>query len=391
MSTRATDTYELKLTPLSPIHIGTGREYFPQEYCLVSDPDRVLIVDLNSLIQKYPDIAEQSFAAGRREPLWKTPAGNLVRQDKSLVLYSDKTDRHTAGDIKTYAERGNAATIREFTKTANSQPYIPGSSVKGAVRTAIAYALLSSSAEMFTRFKRAVVLTDNGRVRQGDKEAVEHAVFGDSGDAHEDIMRVWSFSDSSSLACDRTLTVVKGKRLSSTGPLGYENYYEVLTETSGPLLLRSAFDRALAASGAWTSKTLSGLPKTMKDVFSCLNQFADDIIAYELTYFDRHPAKPQEVVNFYQTLKQRREHGEVLLCLGKGTGWHRKTIGQLLRKDRSSIFRDVVSAYSLGKGQRRFTDFPTSREMAVRARMPGVFGWARIEQMSSKQPDGRTR
>ncbi|MEO0082541.1 MAG: type III-A CRISPR-associated RAMP protein Csm5 [candidate division WOR-3 bacterium] len=383
MDAKTQATYYLKLTPLSPIHIGSGREYFPQEYIPQENPDRILIVDLDQLIQKYPRIADQSFLAEQRTPLWETRAGELVLRDASLVLNSDKTDRHTLQDIKASAKRENVSTIWEFTKTAYSRPYIPGSSVKGAVRTAIAYYLLATSPETFSRLKQ-VIVARNPRIEPGDGSAVEQLVFTDGNGAHDDLMRLWSFSDSSPLDCHKTLTVVQGRRLSSTQPLGFRNWYEALTETSGSLRLCATYDSALASCGAWRPVRPACFPKTIGDIFTCLNRFADDIIAHELAYFRNHPAKPQETVDFYQNLKERRQRGEVLLCLGKGTGWHKKTIGQLLRQDRSSIFKDVVVAYRLGKGRRRFTDFPVSREMAIRNRRPGVFGWAQMSMESRK-------
>jgi CRISPR-associated protein Csm5 len=378
MSAKIADAYTLKLTPFSPIHVGSGREYFPQEYCPVRDPDRVHIINLDQLIRQHPEVTEQ-LTARERVPLWATDAVRYVREP-ALVRNRDKVDRHTAQDIKDAAELGNAATIWEFAKDDLSRPFLPGSTMKGAVRTAIAYRLLMDSPLALTNVKNAIVKsTSRGQAAPGDKEAVERLVFKTEGDAHDDLMRLWSFRDSPPLDCDKSLTVVAGKRLSSMEPLGYLNQYEVLTDKSGTLDIDVSFDCALAESGHWKLETLASFPETIADVCTCLNRFADDIIEHELDYFRNHPVNPLDVVTFYEGLQERRRRGEVLLCLGKGTGWHKKTIGLLLHKDPSTAFRDVVAAYNLGRGQRRFTGFPTSREMVVRNGKPAVFGWAQIE------------
>ncbi|OPX21490.1 MAG: type III-A CRISPR-associated RAMP protein Csm5 [Planctomycetales bacterium 4484_123] len=137
-------TYHLTLTMLSPVHVGTGQELFPDDYVVrASGEDNFtfhaidvgrLLADLDhrqrgqfnqaadaasiTMVRKF--IAEHADPA--RHALWSAPTVKDL-----FDLHRRSLDRP---DLN--------FSVRPMTRTGlKSRPYIPGSSIKGAIRTAV--------------------------------------------------------------------------------------------------------------------------------------------------------------------------------------------------------------------------------------------------------------
>ena len=146
-------TYRLALTPLSPIHIGCGEDFEPTNYVIEQDaaygnvlygfdPSRAVLNDLQK--SKLMDAANKaSLQAIQR--FFKDNAKDFKPHADVLISVS-------SGVAQTYEQRvGRAANIeasgnsifnqlfieRTSYTGQSRQPYIPGSSFKGAIRTAI--------------------------------------------------------------------------------------------------------------------------------------------------------------------------------------------------------------------------------------------------------------
>ena len=141
-------TYRLALTPLSPIHIGCGEDFEPTNYVIDEgvlygfDPSRAVLNDLQK--SKLTDAANRaSLLAIQR--FFRDNAQVFKAQADVLMPVS-------AGVAKAYAEnfgevsnveKGGRKVVNQFfiERTMHtgrlSRPYIPGSSFKGAIRTAM--------------------------------------------------------------------------------------------------------------------------------------------------------------------------------------------------------------------------------------------------------------
>lgn len=141
-------TYRLALTPLSPIHIGCGEDFEPTNYVIDEgvlygfDPSRAVLNDLQKA--KLTDASNRaSLLAIQR--FFKDNASIFKAQADVLMPVS-------AGVAKIYEQRiGRAANVDSAGNSVFNQlfiernsytghrnlPYIPGTSFKGALRTAI--------------------------------------------------------------------------------------------------------------------------------------------------------------------------------------------------------------------------------------------------------------
>lgn len=132
-------SYRLRLSPLSPIHIGSGEEYDPTNY----------VMEKNVLFSFDPGAVHAAFDAQTRQDFLQvvSQGGNTLQaiqkffQDQKEALIPISTQRIpvTESIQKFYDTRSNNQLRIErmaFSQSEN-QPILPGSALKGAIRTAL--------------------------------------------------------------------------------------------------------------------------------------------------------------------------------------------------------------------------------------------------------------
>lgn len=140
-------TYRLALTPLSPIHIGCGEDFEPTNYVIDEgvlyrfDPSRAVLSDAQRA--KLTDAANRASLLGIQR-FFRDNAQTFKIQADVLMPVShgiaDKYERDVGRAVNIEAN-GNRVFNQLFIERCSytgrqSQPYIPGSSFKGAIRTA---------------------------------------------------------------------------------------------------------------------------------------------------------------------------------------------------------------------------------------------------------------
>ncbi len=151
------ETCKLSITTLSPLHIGCGEDYEPTNY--VIDGQRLYTFDPVLLLRELPTKNQEEFA-------------RIVEGSNSLRTIQSFFYRHKQGALKVgrlnasvaetvqdfydsrigqvaQREQGGKSELNklEIARTAfnpiSGQPILPGSSIKGAIRTALLNELLS--------------------------------------------------------------------------------------------------------------------------------------------------------------------------------------------------------------------------------------------------------
>lgn len=144
------DTVALRLTPLTPIHIGCGEDFEPTNYVIDDgvlyhfDPARAVLGEadrralLNALGKGGAEALQrlQKFFHDRRQ-LFAGAASGCVAVARGVAEQYDKR----IGQIAQYeANGGRVGNQLEIERTSHhphtGTPYLPGSSLKGAMRTA---------------------------------------------------------------------------------------------------------------------------------------------------------------------------------------------------------------------------------------------------------------
>jgi CRISPR-associated protein Csm5 len=122
---------KITLTTRTPVHIGTGLTYHPNEYVLTRTPDG---------IQFFSRINQSALLKGLTNDQRDALSEDLQDEYFSLGDFF-KTHALKYGNFRRYraenhTRKKDPTEIRECIKNAH-KPYIPGSSLKGAVRTAL--------------------------------------------------------------------------------------------------------------------------------------------------------------------------------------------------------------------------------------------------------------
>lgn len=141
-------TYRLALTPLSPIHIGCGEDFEPTNYVIDDgvlygfDPSRAVLSDGQK--SKLLDVANRASLLGIQKffkdnaQIFKVQADTLIPVSSGVAtVYEQRVGR--AANVEASGNQvSNQLFIERTMHTGReSQPYIPGSSFKGAIRTAM--------------------------------------------------------------------------------------------------------------------------------------------------------------------------------------------------------------------------------------------------------------
>ena len=173
--------YKIQMEILTPVFIGAGSELTKKEYIYDKENKYVWIPDKQHLIRDiYKRKLENKFEEymlSQNEPLlnWMESVGYKEKEIQKLCSYSM--------DCSQALENLNhPIAIQEFVKDAYGMPYIPGSSLKGAIRTALLGTKILDNPRQYQSLKKEVIdcnpVMENGKpnkkylVLQGKKAEV---------------------------------------------------------------------------------------------------------------------------------------------------------------------------------------------------------------------------
>jgi len=190
--------YRVILRTLSEIHIGDGQTLL-REYDFTVHQGRFYRLSVSRLLQGY---AEAELTPSVLERLTRLPPGRWLSPEdfrrKEWFLYA------LEGDPKVGA-------VRSFIKDVHGRPYLPGSSLKGALRTAILW-------RIWRERREPIRLSQLGRQREWAAQPLERRWLGS--DPHHDLLRALRPGDTGPLppeealvVCGRSCRSVRARRL----------------------------------------------------------------------------------------------------------------------------------------------------------------------------------
>lgn len=229
--------YEIEFTTKGPVHIGNGEKYGKKDY--FRSGKKVAVLDVRKFIAKMtPDQVSDYCKFLEKEDRNATLQAYL-EGDKALMALAEDSVLYRADTDLATARRGSILyhDVWEFVRDAEGRPYIPGSSVKGMIRTALLTCLLLDDPGYRGLF-------DSAKVRGKDKNADSaidgrafwrEALDGRKPEELTDIMRYVSVSDSEPLAISDLVFAKKYDRFSkgdeglhkkNMGNISSKSFYE---------------------------------------------------------------------------------------------------------------------------------------------------------------------
>ena len=179
-------TYHFKIKTLSPISIGNEQEAVTSFSDYIYDNDYLYYLDLNSL-KGIDNVKIDAFIQGMQDGMYN----NSFRDNFSkLVQDTLEVDIETLMTGEKYRirglEPGHSLSLRGLLKTRN-RPYISGSTMKGAIKSAILYNwLMSEGKNELKEFVKYIDQVFNDLEKKIHKDIVTNNLFSDQ---QKDLLR----------------------------------------------------------------------------------------------------------------------------------------------------------------------------------------------------------
>lgn len=150
--------YQIELTAIGPVHIGSGRKLIKKEYIYRWRRGHVLIPDETALVaglHKY-HLEDKFTDYLMREGNYKDLGGWLDDQKVPRTEY-ERWVSYTLEGGDLLAERSKGVDVLTCLKDNYGKPYIPGSSLKGMLRTILLAGELLAKKKRYTSFGTTVM------------------------------------------------------------------------------------------------------------------------------------------------------------------------------------------------------------------------------------------
>lgn len=367
MMAKLHSTFRLTVTTLTPLHIGTGNTLL-RDFDYVTHDGKTWVINEDTLADLLADYGDDlaKMAAGR-------PASELLRPE----------DFHADSPLFRYVLPGEprsqnpGSVLQEQIKDPWDRPYIPGSSLKGALRTALFYAGYEQRNLQFR-------VNDLGNNAKFAAAPLERRVFVKNLERREepsnfDLLRVLQISDSVPDEQKRlqivNVTVSKNGQPSGS-PIELEAIpsdvsFEMSLTLDGYLLGNTKPQNQDAAPTqlGYTDEQM----KWIRRIPRIVNHWTKQRLATEME-LKRHfnwSKGFQRIVWYYE--QDQLQKDEFILQLGWGGGWDSKTLGKHLTDNQSEFGKPVNdSRYGMLRNV-----YPKTRRAIVTRKMQPIslLGW----------------
>lgn len=386
--------FKFEISIESPIHIGSGDELYSNDF--VVQNESVFFIDIDKVLQEVSNKGmDPQVLCNEIEQF-----GMQFDLKKFLDRYMINPSKVSRYSLPCHwAPRR----IRTLVKNAFGIPLIPGSSIKGAMRTALAWYFLKDEGmrnEVETTLQKVLWDLDQIRDRKRRENAsrnwerkigqeLEDLVFyGKKRDPQYDIHKAVTVTDTSLKADLLELAVCKIFSLNREKRLVPEKY-DIFTEVIMPgsragtteiSLNRYFLERKLSEIGFNKDKV-----SLLKEFPRICNEFSNNLIEYELDFFKTFELP--ELVQFYEKLlnSSSEKNNGFLLRLGYGVGWISTTVGLIL-KENPNLLGDIRRQFRLGKRRNQpnyVPEFPKTRKIIMDERTPRYpMGWVRLKEIT---------
>ncbi|HRR96689.1 MAG TPA: type III-A CRISPR-associated RAMP protein Csm5, partial [Candidatus Ratteibacteria bacterium] len=323
------ERYKLKITPITPLYLGTGEEirYFSYE------DNKIVVKDVERFIKEEPEINPD---------------------EKYQIINNKETDRIKQEKYKLESlikEKTNS--IKKFVKTIDFKPYIPGTAIKGGLRTAFLSYLLKDN-DINCQVKKKIlkeIIPSNLKDTEADNE-INRFLMGS--DPQEDIFKAVTVADSNFFGI-HNLKVMKimiyNVKSNKEEWKNFSIFVEGVDCLNGILIETTLFiDTNLLKS---QEQNILGQYKdkiTIENIKESARYFSNSVITTEKNFY-KGKKNVEQIYQFYETLLSTTlTNDEFLTPIGWGTGWTMKTIVENFNNSNDVSLKDALrKRFLLGK------------------------------------------
>lgn len=328
----------IKIETLTSVHIGSGENLqYGSDFVSGLDAEGYGLFGIVDPKKIFNLIGEEHIGnwvtAIERQESTKT----IIKQFAPHAKLEDYSKRILLDYCDVQAKNGE--TLKEFIHDGMGKPYIPGSSIKGAIRTAVLATLASEVRDAANRIDASKRDNRTGQIKKGaNAKKVESALFG--ADPNSDVFRFLQVGDAvfepNCEEAHRMVNINERERQSF-----WDKSKPQMIETIGSRY-ESEFQLKIAsgyydfAKRKWPQNAknfIGNLPvdmSTMQKLFETINENTKCLIESEIEYWeerkcDDDSGKVSEYIdkmNDILTIVKRCKSGsECVLRIGHGSGW----------------------------------------------------------------------
>ncbi len=380
-----------KLETITPIHIGSGETmnqidgYYANGRWYRIDLDKVLEHPATNINALTSEMSQRDFR------------------------WSDYFSRHNmdTADLSTYnilcAQSPETVDIREAIKSVGNRPYIPGSSIKGALRTALLSHLIDEDDTLFQNNLEHLVNLSKQRARGNPRKEtpankIEQDAFGK--DPNHDLLRALQVSDTEPIDNNAleigmawTITLDRSNKLVQKIDNGqeYKNFVQQI-QPKQTLTFTLKIDELLFREREKIRLDFNDQQqKILIDMAEVCRSEANALMESEQDFFDYYkfpniPGVYDELIDQNTTLPE----GAFFLQIGWGTGYRANTVTSSFTEFEEApeeLLLNLQKRFRLGesrgkRGQYDSREFPKTRRILYRGHNPiAPLGWVKISPL----------
>ena len=330
---------KIKITTLTPVHIGSGNK-FPMNIEVIYDSERLGVLSPEKVVEKIgaENISKWTAVIENKENVW-----NFLQR-----FGVNSIDEVSKRSLDVYGENiSNKKDLKEQLMSVRGHPLLPGSSIKGAIRTAILSYLINKNDTiaknvLFEYKKKTPSFRWNLRDFQNINSSITNLYFNGTNkpNANKDIMRFLQVTDAEfdyeTLATNtRILNLERnGWTFKRTGDqiteaIGTDCESEIRIKIDDTLLKQNLDKRTLSrnVNTSWLS--------SFETLFTIINSHTTDLIKREIELWEDELAQTDvandvlEAINQYldglkeisHTIFSIKNNKSCVLRIGGNTGW----------------------------------------------------------------------
>ncbi len=389
---------DLKLKTLSPVFIGSGEEYNGLSY--IADGSRIRFYDLHGIMGDLDQEQRERFIRFIEHSGSRSNLRGLLREVFGADAHSG-LDSHCRYELHVAGRIGGR--IRGFIAE-GEDVYIPGSEVKGTIRTSILYHFLNLLGEQMPERLR----TGGNSLKEIESE-FEGAVFRTSknDDAKYDVLKLLMIRDSEPKPAGECLFVSNIEILNVHEKQGRRNgriaipcqlcreeqtfICQDMQVSDDPLV---ASQLGFSANQRWMLQYTGGLP----NFFQCCYESSQKLLQAEIDYFSRVDGILEvdlllnnlevesqdeaigildQVVVKLEAIQEKNRANTPVIRLGGSQGYFSTTISLVLREFAPDIYEEV--ARTMAKRGVPPSQFPRTRRLVVNSSDEyDTLGWVQL-------------
>lgn len=412
-----------KLKVLSPVHIGCGEQYNAVSYLLDkrTKPNRIYVLNEQVIFNSLNAAQKNKFinwVENERYPnlfkFLKDILGDnkfsLNNQIAAKALYSIPclTDEMLR-DINVF--------IKQMLK-----PYIPGTEIKGAIRTAMLYCAMLDYQEIqnwlqsqlnnfLSEYQQDIKLVANKKnldVRENGKKLsdikkeltdqihkieknLQNIFFSINGnsDAKYDILKFLQIGDSELISTDNlAVSYVEPFNISRK----FKIFYEFLCPDSELMLtsfkLEDEKSKNVKTEKMNLSKDKRDIISSIKTILEKCKRFSDDLLDEEISYYTDHGK--DNIVEHLKKIKEQNTKDSPVIRIGKDEGYLSLTVGLAVKKFNKNLYENVLIHTTKNKSydSNHGGLFPKSRKIVCWDGQELTTGWVKL--IPNSQSDTNT-